>query len=118
MAAQILVGTIIFGFIILVLTGIGILTTAIFGISEGKVLQQDPNAIANIKAIPTSATLSQAQLDEIIKSYPTTNIGTGKNNIIDLNGINLSITKISLIAFWIIITLGLMFIIKYLMINY
>ena len=107
MSVGLIVGVIIFGFVVLVLTGLGILTKAIFEIEEGKTLGQDADIVAKIKSIPTSALLSQAQIEAIAVLYPQTkNIGTGEN-IIKLEGANLTVAKISLITFWILIIIGM-----------
>jgi hypothetical protein len=73
MPVHIIVGVVLLGFIILVMSGLGILTTAVFGI-----LDNDNNK----------------------------DIKTGKNTI-NLEGANLTVAKISLITFWILITIAI-----------
>ncbi len=109
MGLTIVFGIVIFGFVILVLTGLGILTQAIFAISPGTVSGQDPVAIANIKKTPLKDGVTQQTIDTIVASYPlsSNSIETGQY-IIDLKGSNLIVSKISLITFWILIIIGVL----------
>lgn len=102
-----IIGFIIFGFIILIFTGIGILTNAIFNITEDKILEHDKNIIESIKTIPTSTVLTQLQINEIINRIPKTqSISLGKN-IINIGGFNLKFIKIILIILWIFMIIGI-----------
>ena len=91
---------ILFGFIILVLTGLGILTKAIFSISSG-----------------TASDINQSIMDYISTNYPNVQLPTGSqiptipnsistgDYIINLAGADLIVSKISLITFWILIAI-------------
>jgi len=108
-------GVIIFGFIILVLTGQGILTKAVFEISdipgvkikgEGK----DEDGLKNLDLVIKNAvpTLSEDQIKKMKDAYPvitksSTIMGENSGKQIDLSGANLVVAKIALITFWILI---------------
>ena len=108
-------GVIIFGFIILVLTGQGILTKAVFEISdipgikingEGK----DEDGLKNLDIVIKNAipTLSEDQIKKMRDAYPvitksSTIMGENSGKQIDLSGPNLVVAKIALITFWILI---------------
>ena len=75
MVAKLIIGVVIFGFVILVLTGLGILTTAIFAIKAGTISGQDPKVIANINsAIDKAGDINAAKKQQIIDSYPKSSI--------------------------------------------
>jgi len=113
---KIIGGIILLGFVILVLTGLGILTTAIFNIEEitKTVLTKDPEHIKYIMNKPISNSYSETdRANEIASLGNTYSLITGTGQyIIKLSGINLTVSKISLITFWILIAifvLGLIF---------
>ena len=87
---------ILFGFLILVLTGLGILTTAIFGITPGTTSGPNKEIISFIETNGLSK-------DLIVPTVPAS-VSTGQY-IINLDGPNLIISKISLITFWILIAI-------------
>jgi len=127
----IIFGVVIFGFVILVLAGLGILTTAIFGISPA--LKTIPvAAIPDTPAVPgtkdatyvafinTKTDLTETQKAELIAAIPLTGgkavvPGTAASTmeipsgqyIIDLKDPNLTVAKIALMTFWILIILSL-----------
>jgi len=106
---EIIGGIILLGFVILVLTGLGILTTAIFNSKEitDTVLTKDPRYLEYIKNKPTSNSYSEADKAKEIASLSNDYsliTGTGKY-IIKLSSINLTVSKISLITFWILIAI-------------
>jgi len=90
---------ILFGFIILVLTGLGILTTAIFGISTGKKSGPNQAIIDYLKKANPNATLP-ADIPMLENSVET------GDYTIKLAGANLMVSKIALITFWILIAIG------------
>ena len=111
---------IFFGLFVLVLTGLGILTVAIFGITEGKSPRVVPGTrnpdtvdfVTNVLPI-VSPTIPKRDLETIIAAIPSTPqvteyISNGEQ-IISLNGTNLKFTKISLIIIWVIITIGILY---------
>ena len=108
-------GAIIFGFLILALTGLGILTTAIFEIKQGTIAKtiagtQDPKIVEYVTNKPTNATYTDDMRKAektAIPTAPSTSIdeGTGEY-IIKLKDPNLTVAKISLITFWILIAIG------------
>ena len=119
---KIILAIIIIGLIVLVVTGLGILTVAIFGIKPGQTPliipgTQDPGTIEFVNKllpiiIPNPTNTSQYQ--QIIASIPTQtatsiNVNTDQQ-IISLDGTNLLVSKISLLAFWVIIIIGLLYI--------
>ena len=115
MSFGIIGGVIVFGFIILVLTGQGILTKAVFEISDIPGVKinsagKDENALKALDAgfAMLKTTIPAEQIKQIKDSYPTIGIpstvmgeNTGKQ--IDLSGANLVVAKIALITFWILI---------------
>jgi hypothetical protein len=106
-AVSIIFGIVVLGFVILVLTGMGILTTAIFKISPATKSGQDASKIAALKLIleGTTPTISSTKIDQAIALFPTSEVETGEYTI-DLKDPNLTITKISLITFWILILIS------------
>lgn len=130
MPVGLIVGVIIFGFVILILTGLGVLTQAIFGIKEEKVLILS-SAFDNIPAAtlllapipplkhvpqpePTSAPVPPpasahvpppALVPPPAPALATQNTTT--KQIIDLYGSNLVVAKIALITIWILIIIGI-----------
>ena len=102
---------IVVGFIILVLSGLGVLTVAIYGIESGQTTttQQQQDILNYIKTKPITATYTKEMQDAEIKSTPTvpSSIDNG-TKIIKLTEPNLTISKISLITFWILITIGIL----------
>ena len=101
---------ILFAFLICVLAGLGILTIAIYGIESGQTptTQQKQDILNYIKTKPTNTIYTKEMQDAEIKSTPTvpSSIDNG-TKIIKLTETNLTISKISLITFWIIIILSL-----------
>ena len=131
MVAKLIIGVVIFGFVILVLTGLGILTTAIFGISPAlKTIPvagtPDTPAVPGTKDttyvafINTKTDLTETQKAELIAAIPLTGgkaaapgtvastmeIPSGQY-IINLKDPNLTVAKIALMTFWILIILSL-----------
>ena len=122
MPVGLIVGVIIFGFVILILTGLGVLTQAIFGIKEEKVLILS-SAFDNIPAatlllapvpapVPPPALTSAhvpppppAPVPPPAPALATQNTTT--KQIIDLYGSNLVVAKIALITIWILIIIGI-----------
>jgi len=90
---------ILFGFLILVLTGLGILTTAIFGISTGTKSGPNQAIIDYLKKVNPNATIP-ADIPLLENSVET------GDYTIKLAGANLMVSKISLITFWILIAIG------------
>ena len=117
MSLRIIFGVIVFGFVILVLTGLGILTSAIFGISEDKTYStiagaQNPQIVEFINSKQTNPTgYTDAMKTADLASIPTgaasqVAANSGKY-IINLSGSNLTVAKISLIIFWILIIISI-----------
>jgi hypothetical protein len=114
---EIIIGFIVLGLFIFILTGLGILTVAVFGISEGQTSRVKPESpetkdfITNV--LPNLLTIPPEKLGTIIAAIPTKPqvteyIGIGEQ-IIGLNDTNLMLSKISLITIWIIIIIGVLF---------
>jgi hypothetical protein len=119
MSLGIIGGVIVFGFIILVLTGQGILTKAVFEISDIPGVKinsagKDENALIALDkgfAI-ANPTISADQIKQIKDAYPTiaiasTIMGENTGKQINLSGANLAVAKIALLTFWIIIAIML-----------
>jgi len=121
MAKDIIIAFLIFGLLVLIVTGLGILTVAIFGITEGKSPRvvpgtRDQNTIdfvTNVLPKVTPTAPSPTQLAAIIAAIPTapqvTEYISNGEQVIGLNGTNLLFSKISLISIWVIITIGILF---------
>ena len=119
---KIVLAVILIGLIILIVTGLGILTVAIFGIKQGQTPliipgEQDAETVKFVTdllpvVIPKPA--DPLQYTKIIASIPTrtaTSINVNNDQqIISLDGTNLLVSKIALISFWVIITIGLLYI--------
>ena len=120
MQKDIIIGFIILTLLVLILTGLGILTVAIFDITEGKTSRivagtRNPETVDFVNNVITkvSPPPTPTQLAAIISAIPTAPlateyIGTGEQ-IIGLNGTNLLFSKISLISIWVIISIGILF---------
>jgi hypothetical protein len=89
------------GCVILLLTGLGILTTAIFEISQYKkqgITPETQKALDKIK---------EEDVKETMTKLLTTNIPEPGVYIIDLSGTSLVVSKITIITIWILIIVGL-----------
>jgi hypothetical protein len=119
---NLVLAVILIGLIILIVTGLGILTVAIFGIKQGQtplIIPGEQNAetvkfVTDLLPIVIPKPSDPLQYTKIIASIPTrtsTSINVNTNEqIIGLDGTNLLFSKISLISFWVIITIGLLYI--------
>jgi len=89
------------GFVILLLAGLGILTTAIFEIKEYKRqgITDEAQAILN--------TITDAELKLKLTTVLTTNIAEKGIYTINLSGSKLVVSKITIITIWILIIIGL-----------
>lgn len=111
MPVNIIIGVVVLGFVILVMTGLGILTTAVFKIEEqiNIIKIQNAGVIDYIKkrTIDKEYTeeIRQKELNELPKDIDEKQ-KTG-NYLIELQGSNLAVAKISLIVFWVLIVIGI-----------
>ena len=120
MSKDIIIAFLLFGLLVLIITGLGILTVAIFGITEGKSPRVVPgtrnpdtvdfvdNVIPNVSPPISSETLKAIQ-NAIPKTPEVTQYISNGEQIIGLNGTNLIFSKISLISIWVIITIGILY---------
>ena len=127
----IIIGIVIFGFIILVLTGLGILTKSVFEISPAMKtipvagipdIPADPGTkdTTYVAFINARTDLTATQKNDLIVASPLTggkaavagkpastmDIPTGQY-IIDLKDPNLTVAKIALMTFWILIIIAM-----------
>jgi len=115
MGASLIFGVVVFGFVIFILTGLGILTKAIYGISEGTTYStvagtQSPDTVAFIKNKTIDEKYTKAMQDADLIAIPTSAesvVASGSGQyIINLSGTDLTVAKIALITFWILIIIG------------
>ena len=115
MGFAIIFGVVVFGFVIFILTGLGILTKAIYGISEGTTY----STVAGTQSVDTVDFITKKKIDDKytkemqdadLKAIPTSASSVVKSGngqyIINLSGTDLTVAKIALITFWILISIG------------
>lgn len=99
MSYAVYIGTfLLIGIIVLALTGLGILTNALFNISPIKTSGQDPLILDFIEKNKLSSNTL------VVPTIPNA-VETG-NYTINLAGANLIISKIGLITIWVIMAIG------------
>ena len=89
------------GCVILLLTGLGMLTTAIFEISQYKKKGITPDTQKELDKI------TEEDVKETMTKLLTTNIPEPGVYIINLSGTSLVVSKITIITIWILIIVGL-----------
>ena len=104
----------LFGYLILVLTGLGILTKAVFNISSGttmgSVANQSVLDYINIKPLATN--YSAVDKANEIAAVPKITIPQSNNDtLINLSGTDFMVSKIALISVWILIIIETLFLV-------
>jgi hypothetical protein len=115
-----IIAFILFGIFVMIVTGLGILTVAIFGITEGqtsvvKAGTRNPETVKFVTNVlpKVSPPPTPQQIAAILSAIPTepqvTEYISNGEQIIGLNGRNLMFTKVSLITLWVIITISILY---------
>jgi len=107
-----IIGIILIAFVLTIFSGIGILTNALFKISHcycGYTAEQNQDSINAINAIPTDI-LNPTQKAEAISKLPKSDVPIyNDDRRIILTDSEITVSKIGIITFWIIIIIGIIF---------
>ena len=106
-----IVAFLFFGYFILILVGLGLLTTGIFNVSDAasSAMVQDSTTITMINAIPTDASFTDAVKQKIITYIPTVTTPNVSGTLIHMSNTDITAAKITLISLWIFIGIFILF---------
>jgi hypothetical protein len=106
-----IVGFLFFGYFILILVGLGLMTKGIFTVTDAasSSMVADATTITMLNAIPTNTSFTDDVKKKLISYIPNVTTPNVSGTLIHMSNTDITVSKITLISIWVFIGIFIVF---------